>query len=298
MNNTARLFFLWVGLLVSLIISCTSLVTIWFGLIDALSVGYPEHSSIQTSAAALIIAFPLYVWLVRKIHNAERAEAELKKLWIRTWSLYAILFLSALTIAIDLFIVLSSFLYGEEFTSSFILKALSAACILVACFWYYKKEISGFWSDNQKKSELVGMAIGLSVVGTVCLIFAIVGSPAYMRKASEDRQLVSELQNIQYQITDTWQRKGALPQSLNELNDPFSGYKAPVTDSNKIRYTVKAETQFELCATFKTTQRNMSTDVSYDPLNYWEHTDGEVCFQRTIDKEKYPLYPKQAVPGL
>ena len=121
MNNTARLFFLWAGLLVSLIISCTSLVTVWFGLIDSLTSGYPSSGSIQTSAAALIIAFPLYAWLVRTIHSTERASPEAKNVWVRTWSLYAVLFLSGVTIAVDVFVVLSSFLYGEELTSTFLL---------------------------------------------------------------------------------------------------------------------------------------------------------------------------------
>ena len=130
-------------------------------------------------------------------------------------------------------------------------------------------------------------------VCTVALLFAVVGSPAYMKKASQDRELVSELQNAQYQIVEYWQRKGELPKSINDLNDPLSGYKVPIT--NAIEYSSTGETTFKLCGTFKTAQKNLGEhESSYDPSGYWEHTEGVVCFDRTIDKEKYPLYPRQA----
>lgn len=295
MNSTAHVFFIWIGVLIALVVSSTSLIFLWFGLIDAMLVGYPDSSAIQTYAAALIIAFPLYVWLTRLIHTSERAEKAQGGSWARTWALYAILFLSGATIAIDVFILLSSFLNGEELTSSFLLKTVSAAAVLVACFWYYSKEIKGYWSLEKKKSELVAMCVGAAVIFSVVLLFVVVGSPSHMRKVATDRKIVSELQSVQYQVIDFWQRKGRLPSELAEINDPISGYKAPESTSAQYEYVLTSPKEFQLCATFQTVFKNFNpNEVSSYPLGdtYWEHDEGKKCFVRAVDAEKYPIYPK------
>lgn len=294
MKNTAQAFFVWIGVLVALIVSCTSIILLWFGLIDAVMVGYPDGYGIQTYAAALIIGFPLFVWLTRMIHTSEREEKTPHDSWVRTWSLYAILFLSGLTIAIDVFIVLSSFLSGEELTASFLLKSVCAAAILVATFWYFSKELGRYWVNNKSRSELVAMCVGTAVLFSIALLFVIIGSPAHMRKVASDKMIVSELQSIQYQIIDYWQRKGKLPQALEEINDPISGYKAPLETSAQYEYLVKSPKEFELCAQFATTYKNMTNDSysSYEGATYWEHAEGRTCFTRVVDEDKYPVMPK------
>lgn len=299
--KTAQSFFIWIGVLISLIISCVSLLSLWFGLIDVITTGYPEGSGMQTAAAGLIIAFPLYVWLTRIIHSAERTDTASKDIWVRTWVLYGILFISACTIAIDGFILLSSFLSGEELTASFVLKSASAAALLLACFWYYLKEIRHFWAQNKAKSELVGMSVGAAVVFSVVLLFIVAGSPAYLRKVSEDRSTVATLQSMQYQIIDYWQRNGKLPTVISELNDPISGYTVPLDSKSQITYSAVKDKEFELCANFGSTYKKLSSEYVSDPystMEYWEHGEGRQCFKRIVDEKKYPVQQKQLVPLL
>lgn len=295
--KTAQSFFIWVGILISLITSCAALLSLWFGLIDVITTGYPEGSGMQTAAAALIISFPLYIWLTRIIHTTERLEPNAQTVWVRLWVLYGILFISALTIAVDIFILLSSFLRGEELTIAFMLKSLSAAALLTACFWYYMKEIRHYWISNKEKSELVGMSIGAAVVFSIVLLFVVAGSPAYLRKVTNDRNTISTLQSLQYQIIDYWQRNGKLPAHINELNDPISGYAVPLDNMN-ITYSSSQEKEFELCAEFgtnyKSTMQN-GTDL-YSAMEYWEHGEGTQCFKRVVDEKKYPVHQKQPIP--
>lgn len=297
--KTAQSFFIWVGILISLIISCASLLSLWFGLIDVITTGYPEGSGMQTAAAGLIISFPIYVWLTRIIHTAERSDAHAQAPWVRSWVLYAILFISALTIAIDIFILLSSFLSGDEMTIAFILKSLSAAALLTACFWYYMKEIQQYWVANKEKSELVGMSIGAAVVFSIALLFIVAGSPAYLRKVTEDRNTISTLQSLQYQIIDYWQRNGKLPKNISELNDPISGYTVPL-DSAHISYSATKEKEFELCAEFGTLFKSIGQNVTdpYNTMEYWEHGEGKQCFTRIVDEKKYPIHPKLPTPAI
>lgn len=297
--KTAQSFFVWVGILVSLIISCASLLSLWFGLIDVVTTGYPEGSSMQTAAAGLLIAFPLYVWLTRLVHTAERADPATKDIWVRTWVLYGILFISVATIAVDVFILLSSFLSGEEMTASFLLKSFSAAALLIASFWYYMKEIRQYWVEHKSHSELVGMAVGAAVVFSIVLLFVVAGSPNYLRKIARDKVIVSDLQSLQYQIIDYWQKNGKLPKALLELNDPISGYSAPTGGSADIQYTTTGEREFELCAVFAAEYKVIAPTTESYPFNqaeYWEHGQGKNCFKRTVDETKYPVNIPVKIP--
>ena len=69
-----------------------------------------------------------------------------------------------------------------------------------------------------------------------------------------DQQKVSDLQGIQTQIVNYYEKKGVLPNSLSDLNDPISGYSAPTDPQTKdsYEYNLKDQTNlsFELCATF------------------------------------------------
>jgi hypothetical protein len=290
--KTAQSFFIWVGILVSLIISCASLLSLWFGLIDVVTTGYPEGTAMQTAAAGLLIAFPLYVWLTRLVHMAERADPATKDIWVRTWVLYGILFISVATIAVDVFILLSSFLSGEEMTASFLLKSFSAAALLTASFWYYMKEIRQYWVDHKSQSELVGMSVGAAVVFSIVLLFVVAGSPNYLRKIAKDKLIVSDLQSLQYQIIDYWQKNGSLPKVLTELNDPISGYSVPTGGSADIQYTPTGAKEFELCAVFAAEYKVIAPKMESYPIvpsEYWEHAPGKACFKRVIDESKYPV---------
>jgi hypothetical protein len=123
-----------------------------------------------------------------------------------------------------------------------------------------------------------------------------------------DQQKISDLQNIQYQIVNYWQRKEILPAKLSDLEDTISGFKVPVDpqtgEKTYIRinyeYNIKDATtlSFELCTTFnKDSNFGSKSDIPAIPLSYysgnginenWQHSAGRYCFERTIDKQLYP----------
>jgi hypothetical protein len=109
---------------------------------------------------------------------------------------------------------------------------------------------------------------------------------------------VNDLSNIQSQlIYSQWQTKGSLPESLTALNDSISGYMVPTDPETGAAYgyTKTASTTFELCADFALSSIPMSDTVA-GRLNRedatWNHKAGHSCFNRTIDPEQYPIYPK------
>ena len=116
-----------------------------------------------------------------------------------------------------------------------------------------------------------------------------------------DQQKVSDLQGIQSQIVNYWQRKQFCLLPLSDLNDPISGYIVPADPQTKANYeyNVKdaANLSFELCATFNKQGNDMyASPVAPAPVSVpvgsvtqnWQHSVGRVCFERTIDKQLYP----------
>jgi hypothetical protein len=115
-----------------------------------------------------------------------------------------------------------------------------------------------------------------------------------------DRQKVSDLENIQYQTIFYWQSKERLPQKLEDLGDPISGYKAPAdpqTDKS-YEYVLKSENEFELCADFNLASESQPGAEKSGPypvrgISNWEHSAGKVCFERKIDEELYPPFKRK-----
>lgn len=308
-RNLPKDVFLHLLAIVTLYWSAVSFVTLLWQFInyffpDVLSYTYYSgyNETIRFAVSSLIIVFPVFIlvsWYLNRIYAKESVVRESK---IRKWLLYLTLFIAALVIIGDLITVINFFL-GGEITTRFILKALSVLLVAGVVFGYYLDDV---------RREIPAKSGKYFAWGTSCLVlvaivgaFFIVGSPATARLIQFDQQKISDLQSIQSQIVYYWQSKEKLPNSLSDLNDVISGFKAPVDPQSGItyEYNIKDATNqsFELCATFnKEGQDQYSQYNEARPLNIpakgitdnWQYSSGRVCFERTIDKELYPPFSK------
>ncbi|MEX2029010.1 MAG: DUF5671 domain-containing protein [Candidatus Paceibacterota bacterium] len=282
-----------------------------------------QYEGIRASLATLIIIFPVflivsYFWK----RYAERGLGHIDKI-IRKWMIYIILFLSSVVVVVDLVALVRYFISGE-ITSRFIWKVIVVLVVALFVGGYYifelkdKKKIFGF-------SVGVGAAIKSSilVVLVIWFSFSVMGSPAKQRLLRLDDRRVADLQSIQWQVINFWQQKEKLPTNLQELTDPLSGYSLPVEpefEKGKMyEYNVLGPLKFELCATFSLPmpqgwqeyggyygkggimpmiayERDMAVSSYPYPMpgvnESWDHQEGRTCFERTIDPELYPPYPK------
>ena len=262
---------------------------------------------IRFAVASLIIVFPVYIlvsWFLNRIYAKEYAVRESK---IRKWLIYFTLFIASLVIIGDLVTVINTFL-GGDFTTRFILKALSVLLVAALVFWYYLDDVRR--ETPTKLAKPFAWATGAIVLIAVIGAFFIVGSPATARLIQYDQQKTGDLNNIQWQIVNYWQRKEALPVNLSDLNDPISGFIVPTDPQTGVayKYNVKdaANLSFELCATFNkegndqygaygayNEARPMSASLPAKGVaDNWQHAAGRFCFERTIDKELYPPLSK------
>ena len=299
-SSSSKDFFLWLGVMVTLYLSSISLVLLLFEYIKILfpdPLDYyvdPYRGAIRFSIASLIVAFPLYVYLTRLVNTDMRKHTEKREITVRKWLVSLTLFVGALTLIIDLIALINVFL-GGELTTQFVLKVATVLIVIGGVFLYYLYDLKGYWRKNESKSKLAGAIVSLVVIASVVGGFFILGSPADQRLLRFDQEKVNDLSNIQWQLVNYWQSKESLPDNLEQLEDPLSGYKMPTdpeTDES-YGYEKTGDLTFKLCANFNKESLNLANDTTFRPKfgfdqANWEHDAGEVCFEREVDPDLYP----------
>ncbi|OGI70999.1 hypothetical protein A3B84_02370 [Candidatus Nomurabacteria bacterium RIFCSPHIGHO2_02_FULL_35_13] len=327
-------FFLCLGLLITLITSVTSFLNLVFETLnkrfpDVLNASYQygystyEYESIRMALATLIIFFPAFLIISYFWEKFTKTEMGHIDHIIRKWVIYIILFLSAVVLMVDLVALIKYFISGE-ITTRFILKVVVVLMTAVIVGKYYilslrNNQLFGFYI---KKSGLIFSCVSaILVVGAIVCSFSIMDSPAKQRLLRLDDRRIGDLQNIQYQIINYWQQKEKLPAKLSDLSNPLSGYSLPIDPEfekgNVYEYLIKDKMKFELCATFalpipkgwREYNNGVIPMISYRERDMmetsypypsgginesWDHQSGRACFERIIDKDIYPPYPKSA----
>lgn len=297
---TAKDFFLYLGILVTLYVSAVALVSFLFG---AITLNFQEdyyyndpQNSIAWSLSVFMVFYPILLALISISINSIRKNPEKKTMGVRNWFIYLTLFVTVLTMAIDLIVLINTFLSGNDITTGFILKTLSVISVAGIVFWFTFEDLRGTLISNPTLFK--NLKIGTSVVVLITIVsgFFLIGSPSESKNRVEDSLRESDLNSIQYSVTNFWQQKSRLPQNLEELVDPLTLVSLPVDPDTGLNYEYKVlgENKFELCATFETSSakfENESVIKRISPVytdNGFIHREGRTCFERTIDPEIFP----------
>ncbi|OGH88542.1 MAG: hypothetical protein A2537_00185 [Candidatus Magasanikbacteria bacterium RIFOXYD2_FULL_36_9] len=260
--------------------------------LDYYLVGIGE--TVRISSSIILIAVPAFLltaWLLAKDLVLEPLKRDLK---LRKWLVYFTLFVSAVTIIIDLITFVYNFLSGE-ITTRFFLKILVVLIIASAVFGYY------MWDLKRKElvskiPKILAIILFIAMVSSVVAGFFIIGTPFEQRNRRFDEQRIQNLQTIQSQIINYYTQKGTVPLEMKMLNDSISGFVVPVDPKNgqNFEYSMLTKNKFELCATFDSANDNLKQVGSqqyvtpYDSFNQnWYHKAQRTCFTREIDPELY-----------
>ncbi len=267
--------------------------------------GVRSTSGLRWAIAALLIIFPVHIVISRLLQKEFVRSPVERERRLRKWLLYFTLFAAALLIIGDLVTLIYYFL-GGDLSTRFIFKVLAVLLTGGMVFWYYLAEIRREAPALPQAMRLFAWAVIVVVAAGIVGGFFIAGSPFAERLRRFDERRVQDLQNIQWQAISFWQGKNRLPNSLDELRDDISGFRAPVDPETgaAYEYRVTGALSFELCANFqvvnKTSERmaksvpaeRMTTAV---PVEFggigenWDHNAGRQCFSRTIDSEIYKI---------
>lgn len=269
------------------------------------SYGDIYSSSVRFSMASLIVLAPVAVALMYMIRRTIQKDASKEHVWVRRWAIMLTLFAAGATVAIDLITLLNTFL-GGELTVRFLLKVLAILLVALGTFLYFLAELRRYWSAHPRRARASAIAVMVLALITIIAGFFIIGTPNDMRLMRYDEQRIDDLSNIQHQILYYYQQKRELPDSLGDLDDPLSGWTVPEDPEGRTyAYAKTAPLTFELCATFNRPSRDLAGQGAYPAREIsvprtginesWRHEEGEACFTRTIDPERYPPLPKPVI---
>lgn len=268
---------------------------------DALDPYYNPASAIRWPVAILVVVFPVFLWVSRFLTRditANPAKADLK---VRKWLVYLTLFLSAVLIIGDLVTLIYNFLEGD-LTARFLMKIGAVLVVAATIFRYYLHDLRRAAGPLSSKARMwvwvIVVVVGVATIGG----FFVAGSPFRQRLVKFDERRVGDLQMIQGQIVNFWQNKSRLPNSLDELRDPISGFVSPVDPDTGVAYSYNKSgpLSFSLCANFSLESQLSAASRRLEPAapeiingkylpETWDHPAGEYCFERSIDPELYRL---------
>jgi hypothetical protein len=308
-KTTPKDFFFWAGAIITLYWSIGTFISLLFNYItyafSDTTLSYytdPYQGSLSYEVASLIILFPVFLILFWLIHRDIRLDPTRREIWVRRWALVLTLFIAGAAMLIDLIVVLTSFLNGETLSTPFLLKVVIVLLIAAAVFMHFIADLRGYWEEYPERGRRVGWGASVLVVLTIAAGFFIIGTPWQARQYLLDAQRVSDLQNIQYQVVSYWQGNQILPISLSDLNNSISDFTIPMDPQTNqpYGYKVTGKMSFELCADFSAVSQTSDSQGIYseavapEPIGSastqenWQHTGGQVCFDRTINPALYP----------
>ena len=286
----AREAFLYLVSFIALYVAAISFGILVFGLIDhsfpdALDFRdrYPSGGQ-ATAIASVIIAFPLYLFLARRLALQADADPERRQSPVRRWLTYFTLVVAAGIILGDLIALLANVLTGDP-TLRFALKAVSILVITACVFGFYlwdmrQAEAAAPEGGNALARRVLFPAVVIMVVGCIAYALFLMGSPGQQRDIRLDQNRVSHLSNIADNVDLYWELNEELPAELalmsgpryfiNRLHDPESGLP--------YEYRVLEGARYELCAVFSTDTAELSRQDRPFSERAWDHREGRTCF--------------------
>lgn len=304
-SQNAKFAFFYLLSLVALVFISLSTGIIIFQIINktvaddlSLAPGGFMQDALRFAISAIVIAAPIYfamMWLINKNLLAGKLD---KESGIRKWLTYFILLVSAVVMIGWLIGTLNSFLNGE-LTVKFILKSLTAILISAAIFSFYLYDIRR--PDTSKNNVVIRIYYyGSMAVVLAALIagFFFVDSPLTVRSQKFDQAIINKFSQIDSAVNAYYSENGKLPENLNKLLAGGSAYyiiEDDITDpgSKKVfEYHIISKDIYDLCATFKTSNKEQANDKSVYWDTRWLHDAGYQCLkQRIAELEKNKITP-------
>jgi len=293
---SARETFFYLVLFVTLYITAFNVGAVLFQLVNRAVpdvAGSPSYWDVYApeaargAIAAIVIAFPIFLFMSRLIGTSVARDPEKRASKIRKWLTYITLFVSACVIIGDLTFLVTQVLSGE-LALRVGLKVLAVLLIAGTLFLHY---LTTLHREEARAQAAPGPSVLARVAGIATLAVLIaglfaVGTPGEERLRKLDQVRLDDLIQIQSEISAYVRDHGTLPASLDVVAElPTSGVRrnhAPVTGA-PYGYRILDPTTYELSAVFATADStgHGQTQYSREP-EFWRHPAGRHAYTITI----------------
>jgi hypothetical protein len=297
-NNTAKHFVLQLGSLITLYLSISFLVVLLFSIINIIYPDVTEYYyqtesasySIRLGIAMLLVFFPAYLYLTRKVNIARRAEEKSEYLGLTKWLMYLSLLVGGGVLLGDFVAIILGFLNGE-LTTRFILKAIVLMVVVGIAFYYYFNDARGYWLKRERESIYFAFGMTTIVAASIIAGFIYTDSPREVREMRLDTTQVDELRQIQWKIEGSLNVSSTtLPSTLGEL---YKDETVPSAPEGREDYSYEiTDDGFKLCATFSRNSYDFDRGMEYKPYQdptspivnseNWTYKEGRYCFERVV----------------
>ena len=221
-------------------------------------------SSLRWGIAALVVGYPIFIYLGARLGAARRANPERQTSRVRAWLTYVTLMFAALVLIGDLISVVYHFLSGE-LGARFLSKAAVVAVISGAILWNYGRDAERSDASVDWPGRALAIAATLVTAALVIWAFTVVRTPQSARDALADEERVRDLGVIVRLVDCHRSYSGALPESLDALDEALSaraasapvaagcGAEVPADPSTRLpyAYTPLGGDEYRLCVTFQ-----------------------------------------------
>lgn len=313
-KNTPKDVFLHLLSAATLYLSVIGFIALWWQYINFLfpdklnfmGYGVSVYNGILWATSVIVVAYPVYVlisWIIGRDFKTDPAKREAG---VRKWLWYITLFIAAMTMIIDLIILILNFLRGD-LTTQFFLKTIVVLVMAAAVFSYYLWDLKKRDKISTLPKKLAWTA-GAVIFASVIYGFFLAGTPATQRDRRFDEQRVNDLQQIQSSTADYWQQKGSLPKNLDELKTLNYQVPADPATNEPYEYAPTGDLTFKLCASFSAASPKIAANATNAPYysrvgiavipQNWIHGEGQTCFDSTIDPSYFKkINPAGAIPA-
>jgi hypothetical protein len=300
---SAREAFLYLVLFATLYITAFNLGLVLFAIVDRWLPDAVQNTyslrwateALRNGIAALVIAFPIFLFLSTFIGRAMARDPEKRGSAVRKWLTYLTLFAAALVLIGDLTFVLQRLLAGE-LVARILWKTLVVFAIAGTVFGHYLAELRNEEREGgARRSGKPWLAWAAVAVVVVAIAFGLVasGSPQQSRLRALDARRVGNLKSIWNQLSAEHSVRRPLPGSLAELATrpaapPLEAFRDP--ESREFYgYRVVDSTTVELCATFASEDSLVSPDGGGESSQFWRHPPGRHCFTLPLEAQPIPV---------
>ena len=160
-----------------------------------------DRNLIPLSMAAVLVSFPLFVLVMRRILRELHAAPHRAQSSARRWVSYATLYLASGVLAGDLIALVAGALQGD-LTVRFLLKCLSVFAVAGAAFWYYLKTLA--LEPSALSTPPLHRRFAIGAGGLLALVLVgggfFIGSPAQERLRRLDAQRAADLKSVSEEI--------------------------------------------------------------------------------------------------